>query len=172
MRATSRLTADIRREDILAAAVEEFAVHGFGGASCDAIARRVGISQPYLFKVWGTKSALFLACIDRVFDRIVDQFETAAEGLPTTPETLGTVGDTYGSLPRSDMLLLLQGFASCADPEVQTLVRRRWTALVGTACRIAGTGGDPVQHFLGVGLLLTVVRAAGLPDDAMMCDGG
>lgn len=171
MRATARLTADIRREDILAAAVDEFALNGFAGASCDAIAKRVGISQPYLFKVWGTKSALFLACIDRVFDRIVERFEEAAEGRPATPETLGAVGETYGDLPRSDMLLLLQGFASCADPEVQALVQRRWTGLVGTATRIAGTGGDPVQHFLGVGLLLTVVRAAGLPDDAMMCDG-
>jgi AcrR family transcriptional regulator len=37
-----------RRDQVLDAAIAEFAEHGFHGASTPAIARRVGISQPYL----------------------------------------------------------------------------------------------------------------------------
>ena len=55
MATTTRQTADERREEVLAAAVEEFGRAGFHGASTDAIARRAGISQPYLFRLFGSK---------------------------------------------------------------------------------------------------------------------
>ncbi len=52
---TSRQTADERRTAVLAAAISEFALNGFAGTSTEAIAARAGISQPYLFRLFGTK---------------------------------------------------------------------------------------------------------------------
>jgi len=54
-----------RREMVLEAAMAEFAVHGLAGTSTEDVARRAGISQPYLFRLFPTKKALFLALVGR-----------------------------------------------------------------------------------------------------------
>src|SRR5215211_5965310 len=73
-----RLTADERRTDIVAAAVRAFASGGLAGTSTEEIARLAGVSQPYLFRLFGTKRDLFLAAVGGPFDRIVETFEQAA----------------------------------------------------------------------------------------------
>src|SRR4029450_9566016 len=75
----SRGDAATRREDVLDAAVAEFAEHGFHGASTPAIARRAGISQPYIYALFASKKVLFAAAHTRVVDRIREGF-TAAPG--------------------------------------------------------------------------------------------
>lgn len=166
----TRQTIDIRRDDILIAAVREFAAHGLDAASTNTIAEGAGISQPYLFKVWKSKTQLFVAALDHVYDTIIGTFEAEAAGKPASVETLNAVGNSYDRLSRAEMQLMLQGFAACDNPEVRRVVERRWTDLIACLTRIAGTGGDPIQHFIGFGLLMTVVRAARLPDSALMCD--
>src|SRR5438552_15018797 len=74
----SRMTAEERRDAIVAAATEEFATGGLVGASTEAIARRVGVSQPYVFQLFGTKKELFLAVVGSCFSRIILAFEDAA----------------------------------------------------------------------------------------------
>ena len=54
---------------MLEAAREVFAEHGLSGASTDEIARKAGISQPYLFRLFHTKKELFIASIERCFAR-------------------------------------------------------------------------------------------------------
>ena len=77
---TTRQTADERRVAVLAAADVEFALRGLHGASTDAIARRAGISQPYLFRLFGSKKELFLAVNDDCFARTLESFRAAASG--------------------------------------------------------------------------------------------
>src|SRR5687768_6811608 len=79
--ATTRRTAEERRETVLEAARAEFAVTGYRGTSTEAIAQRAGISQPYLFRLYGTKKELFLACIERGFSVTLEGFKEASEGL-------------------------------------------------------------------------------------------
>jgi AcrR family transcriptional regulator len=45
----ARRTADEHREHVLDAAIAEFAAQGYHAASTTAIARRAGISQPYVY---------------------------------------------------------------------------------------------------------------------------
>jgi AcrR family transcriptional regulator len=59
-----RRSADERRQAIVEAALTEFAAHGFKGATVEAMAREVGISQPYVFRLFQTKLTLFVAVID------------------------------------------------------------------------------------------------------------
>ena len=47
--AATRMPAEERREGVIVAAATEFAAGGYAGTSTAAIARRVGVSQPYLF---------------------------------------------------------------------------------------------------------------------------
>ena len=64
------MPATERREMVLEAAVAEFAAHGLAGTSTEDVARRAGISQPYLFRLFPTKKALFLALVERCFRRV------------------------------------------------------------------------------------------------------
>src|SRR4249919_1908166 len=95
-----RLTAVDRREAILQAAMEAFADKGLHGTSTETIARNVGISQPYLFRLYGTKKELFLAAIRRCFDDTLDRFRRAVEeGSPAMPVT-HWIGQAYAEMLR------------------------------------------------------------------------
>src|SRR3954464_4385092 len=103
--ATARMSAEDRRADLLLAAAEAFAPGGVAGASTESIARRAGISQPYLFRLFPTKKALFLAVVDRSFNEVGARFERAAKGL-AGEEALEAMGESYnGYLAERDQLL-------------------------------------------------------------------
>src|SRR6266513_353315 len=74
----ARRTAEERRAEVLQAAVAEFALHGLHGTSTEMIAKRIGISQPYIFRLFPPKKAVFLAAIDQCFDRVETAFRNAA----------------------------------------------------------------------------------------------
>src|SRR5438105_10938227 len=77
---TERKTAQERRDEIVDAAFAEFAQKGLHGTSTDVIARRAGVSQPYLFRLFGTKKELFIAALNRCFRVTLETFMRAAEG--------------------------------------------------------------------------------------------
>src|ERR1700716_1377428 len=86
-----RHTAEERRAEVLQAAVAEFAIHGLHGTSTEMIARRIGISQPYIFRLFPSKKDLFLAAIDQCFDRVEAAFKKAVDesGRPEPRAPLG-----------------------------------------------------------------------------------
>jgi AcrR family transcriptional regulator len=73
------MTASQRRELVLHAALIEFAARGLDGASAQDIAHGAGISQPYLFRLFPTKKALFLTVVSRCFQQMTEVFAAAAE---------------------------------------------------------------------------------------------
>ncbi len=75
------MSAEERRESVVRAAMEEFGRGGYYGTSTEAIAKRVGVSQPYLFRLFPGKRAIFLAAADRCIQDTIRMFEEAAEGL-------------------------------------------------------------------------------------------
>src|SRR6266700_696951 len=89
-----RMPAAERREMVLEAAVAEFGAHGLAGTSTEDVARQAGISQPYLFRLFPTKKALFLALVERCFRRVEDTF-TAAAGDLTGDDAMTAMGDAY-----------------------------------------------------------------------------
>src|ERR671934_2364538 len=121
--AQPRVSAEEGREAIVEATMIEFAERGWYGMSTEAIARRVGISQPYIFRLFGTKKELFLAVVARVYDRIAATFREAAASRPDDP--LAAMGAAYRALltGRDELLLLLQSFAAAGDPQVQEVGR-------------------------------------------------
>ena len=94
MAVTERKSAEERREQILEVALAEFAAHGFEGGSTESIARAVGISQPYVFRLFGTKKELFIATIERCMRGTLEMFHTAAAGLKGE-EALHAIGEAY-----------------------------------------------------------------------------
>src|SRR5262245_49975192 len=135
----TRRSAEERRREIVEIAISHFAQHGYNGTSTDQIAREAGISQPYLFRLFGTKRDLFLACHSAMHDRIAETFTTAVEGLPRE-ERKKAMGDAYTGLlaDRTALLFQMQSYAACSDPEIQVRVRDGYAALVRLVEELTG----------------------------------
>jgi len=80
-------SADVRREEILEAARAEFSIGGLHGTSTEDIARRAGVSQPYIFRLFGTKKELFLETVRRGFRHVLEVFQEAAAANREAPLT-------------------------------------------------------------------------------------
>ena len=161
-----RQTADERREAVLRAAASEFSRKGLYGASTDAIAKTAGISQPYLFRLFGTKKELYLATTAKAMEETYQAFERASRG-KTGMEALHALGDAYTGLieDRERLQLMLQCFAGCEDDDVREGVRRVWRDLVELAERTSGEPAEVVSTFFAKGMLLNVLNAMQLFDD-------
>src|SRR4051812_22671828 len=92
-----RMSADERRQSAVRAAMAEFARGGFEGTSTEAIARRVGVSQPYLFRLFPSKKAMFLAAMQHCFETFTDRMREAAEGR-SGKEAIVAMGESYRRL--------------------------------------------------------------------------
>src|ERR687885_1655589 len=101
MATATRQSAEERRESVLDAAQIEFAARGLHGASTEEIARRAGISQPYVFRLFGTKKELYLAVVARCFRQTLDMMQRAAEG-KRGAEALSAIGEAYGEVLATD----------------------------------------------------------------------
>jgi len=165
-----RLSAEERREAILVAAIGEFATHGLDGASTEAIAAQVGISQPYIFKIFGTKKDLFIAAMNRVCDTTLAIFESGAQQNPADP--LAGMGQAYRTLlsRRDELLMLLQSFAAGADPDIRPVARQRMQEIYEYIQRTANANDWEVQQFIGQGLYLTVSSSLGFAPSQDMSD--
>ena len=164
------MSAEERRHDIVLAAVIEFARGGYAGTSTDQIASRAGISQPYLFRLFKTKKALFLAAIDHGFDRVEENFAAAAAGLSGS-EALAAMGQSYFSyLEHTDFLLLqLQAYAAAGDTEIRAEVGRRFDSLASYVAERTGATEVELGTFFSTGMLLNVSAALGLARFQDLC---
>lgn len=158
----TRQTAEERRADVLEAARVEFAQHGYHGASTDAIARRAGISQPYLFRLFGSKKGLFLAVCDMCFQRTLDLFRSAASGT-SGEEALAAIGRAYGELIESDRTMLqgqLQAYSAAVnDDEVRAVVAKGYGRLVDYVEAVSGADTQTLASFFAKGMLMNVLAA-------------
>src|ERR1700689_982895 len=73
-----RIPAAERRDALIDAAMHEFAHGGLHGTPVDRIARRVGVAQPYVFSLFGSKRDLFIAAVERCFGITIQMFERVA----------------------------------------------------------------------------------------------
>jgi AcrR family transcriptional regulator len=159
------MNATDRRAQVLEVAAREFGEAGLRGASIEEIARAAGITQPYVFRIFGSKKALFLEVVSRSFTQLAESMRDSAEGA-TGLEALAAMGARYNALlaDRTALQLQLQAYAACNDPEVRDAVRAHlamlWTTVADT------TRLDPVtvKTFLAYGMLLNTNAAVGLAE--------
>ena len=146
---------------MLDAALVEFAEHGFEGASTEDIARRAGISQPYLFRLFGTKKELFKASVARCLRETLELFQRAAEG-KRGEAALEAIGEAYRRQLEEDRLRLraqMQAYVACDDPEIREVVRAGYGDLVAYVRRVSNADGPTVWRFFGSGMLLNVLAS-------------
>lgn len=177
-----RISADERRAEVVEAAVTAFAGGGFAGTSTETIADLAGVSQPYVFRLFGSKQDLFLAAVDRAFERITLTFEAAARAPikdipPGMDPILGAMARAYGRLlaDRSLLRIQLHAYAASDDAVIGAFVRERYAALVHRVSELSGVPATDLRTFFAEGMLLTVAAALGLTDAdvawSQMCPG-
>jgi AcrR family transcriptional regulator len=154
----------VRREEILEAAMREFAYGGLHGTSTEKIAERAGISQPYLFRLFRTKKELFIASSQRCFARVLASFQKAAEG-KTGAEAKLAMGRAYDQLLADRELLLgqLQMYAACSDPEIRDATRAGFAELFRYVEDVTGLSTLEIRDFFAMGMLMNVAAAMDLP---------
>jgi AcrR family transcriptional regulator len=167
---TPRRTADERRDDVIAAAQVEFALEGFEAATTEGIARRAGISQAYVFRLFGTKRDLFLATVEACHDRVQAVMRERADRAPVgdAQARLAAMGDGYRDLLAADpqqLVLQLHTYAaSVNDPEIRAVAQRRYRGLWDAVSAMSGAGAEEVQAFFAHGMLMNVAAALDMPE--------
>jgi AcrR family transcriptional regulator len=170
----SRLTAEERSEQLIAAAVTAFSVGGYAGTTTDQVARLAGVSQPYVIRLFGTKQALFIATVKHAADRIEERFRAAAAVRPD----LESLGEAYDGIlaERELVTVLLHGFTAGADPTIGPVVRDCFGRIYTSVRELTGASIDQARDFIAMGMLLSVLDALkvigpdAVPPDPWMTD--
>jgi AcrR family transcriptional regulator len=160
----TRSTAAERRDAVLAAAQVAFARGGLHGTSTEDIAAAAGISQPYLFRLFGTKKKLFVASVERCMEETLELFRDAAGEL-RGEAALEAMGEAYVRMVTSDrtrLLMQMEGYAACDDPDVREAMRSGFGKLHLYVETVSGLDQDAVAHWFAHGMLLNVVAAMDL----------
>jgi AcrR family transcriptional regulator len=173
-----RVPAAERRDALIEAAIHEFAQGGLHGTPVDRIARRVGVAQPYVFSLFGSKRELFLAAVERCFEQVAELFDRAAAefdpaiALPDT-DVLTAMGNTYVQMLPTDrdrLMLQHQAYAACDDEVIREHVRAAYARLVAHVQKISGADPERIDDFFRYGAWINVAAAMGVEDLSVGCE--
>jgi AcrR family transcriptional regulator len=173
-----RVPASERRDALIEAAVHEFAHGGLHGTPVDKIARRVGVAQPYVFSLFGSKKELFLAAVERGFQLVADTFtKAAAEFDPASaPPDVGlraAMGQAYMEMMASErdyLMLQLHAYAACDDEEIRDRVRASYARLVAHVESLWHAASEEIDDFFRYGMWLNVAAALGVEELSAGCE--
>ncbi|WTW96911.1 TetR/AcrR family transcriptional regulator [Streptomycetaceae bacterium NBC_01309] len=169
---TVRMSADERRSAVIRAALAEFAKGGFHGTSTSTIANQVGVSQPYLFRLFDDKKSLFLATVEYGFQRVEQTFSGVTQGL-RGPEAIHAMAHAYQDLLDEDSDLLriqLQAYVAAHDSELRPHIRKFWDSLDSLVREITGSDAEVMTTFFARGMLCNVIAAIDLPRERYFGD--
>ena len=157
-------SAEDRREDVMDSAMREFARRGYYGTPTTDIAKGAGISQAYLFRLFPTKEELFVACVERTYGTVRDEFmKVSAPHAGDREAVMTAMADRYNELLQSSDVLLCQlhGYAACQEPAIRVAVRDGYRELVELVQHLSGAADEEIQRFFAIGMLINVVAAMG-----------
>jgi AcrR family transcriptional regulator len=179
---SSRLPAAERRAALIETAIRVFSAGSYRGTTTAEIARAAGISEPILYRHFGSKRDLYLAALDHVWGRTRASWE---EALGTTAnvreafEAMGRAHVTVRDCKFQMAELWVQALGEAAeDPELRRHLRRHMREVHDYIAALIREGQEEgVLHpnrdadaeawtFLAGGVLGMVGRRIGLLDEA------
>src|SRR5580692_6507449 len=75
---SGRLTAEQRRHQLFAVALELFAYRGYRATTMDDIAEAAGVTKPLLYQHFSSKRALYLELVDSIAHNLLEAIGAAA----------------------------------------------------------------------------------------------
>lgn len=156
---------------MLRQAVTVFARTGFYATRVADVADAAKISPAYVFRLFPSKTGLFVAALEECFVRVLQALSGGADaaeaaGSDDPREVLAAMGDAYAQLIADRSLLMLQVHALSAGdvPEIRDALRAGIERVVTYARERTGAPPDAVQQFIAYGQLCHLIVAAGLVD--------
>ncbi|MET8678733.1 TetR/AcrR family transcriptional regulator [Streptomyces sp. NPDC004647] len=172
------MSAEERRESIVRAAITEFARGGYNGTSTETIARRVGVSQPYLFRLFPNKQAIFLAAAHRCMDETRQVIGEAVRSQPdlTAHDAMGAaykqlVGDRDKLLMQMQMYVAVASAEAAGDHEFGASIRAAWAELWDQAHLALGADIRETTDFMAYGMLINVLVSLGFGSEHRVWSG-
>lgn len=126
-RRAERLPAAERRRALVEAALRVFSAGSYAGATTAEIARAAGVSEPILYRHFGSKRELYFACLEEAWRRLVAATDAEAAKLSEGGALAGLGPLVKATLsPRVLMAnLWMQAITEAAeDPEIRRFVRK------------------------------------------------
>jgi AcrR family transcriptional regulator len=170
----ARLSAEARRQAVLDTACTVFFAKSYRGATTAEIAREAGITEPILYRHFGSKRDLYLACLDEAWRQFREFSEEAIANDPVG--CLGAIADAYMA-KRSRLRLVdlwIQALAVAPEDQVIAKAVRHQIRDVhgffagvirqGQADGVVNAERDPVAEawiFIAGGLLATIDHRLG-----------
>ncbi|MGW8488347.1 TetR/AcrR family transcriptional regulator [Streptomyces sp. NPDC055886] len=173
------MSAEERRESVVRAAITEFARGGYNGTSTEVIARRVGVSQPYLFRLFPNKQAIFIAAAERCLQDTRRVFAVASEGLEGE-EALHAMARAYQRLIVHDgekLMMQMQVYAAVAAAEASgdhafgASLRAAWERMWDDVHLVLGADVNETTTFLAYGMLVNTLASLGFPAEHRVWTG-
>ncbi len=158
------MSAEQRRAQVIDAAIAEFARGGYSGTSTETIARGAGVSQPYLFRLFGDKSALYAECVKQAFAETEAALRDAAAG-HAGAAAITAMGQRYRQLlaDTTSTQFQLQMYAGAVrDARHRHVAREQMARLLRFISSIEGVDDAMATDFLATGMLLNVLAALGI----------
>jgi AcrR family transcriptional regulator len=162
--ARPRQSAAERQQQILAAARPLFATRGYFGTPTVDIAAAAGLSHGYMFRLIGTKEALFVDVVRDCFAEIASALRQAArnESQAQSPgERLQEISMAYVDVVahRELLLIQLQATAACTEPAIREAVREGYGSLVELLRELTGADDADLQRVMAFGMLSNSIAA-------------
>jgi AcrR family transcriptional regulator len=178
-RAAARPASE-RRRQIVDAAIVEFAARGYREVGTADIARRVGVSEPAIYRHFESKLDIYLAALDHSTQVIVDAWRTLARDAPTPLDALRAIGLWSFTQLRDGpphLALRARALVENSEPEANRRLRDDFDesrAMIETLyeeAREAGLVPETLDvharawAFMGLGALLDRTQLLGLAAD-------
>lgn len=136
-----------------------FADHGLSTSAIQRVADEIGVSQPYVFRLFGSKQSFFLACLDELEGRVREIFRQAAATCPSDP--LQAMGARFRELIADGVIsgLWLQACATARrDETVAARCRSLVSGVLEEAERLTQAAPDDLARFAANGSLLVLLQ--------------
>lgn len=159
-----RMKAADRRELILEAATAVFGAKTYVGTTTDEVARAAGVSQPYVVRLFGTKAKLYIAVIERAYERVIAEFRQVQAGPP--PELKKRMGAAYAGLlsERGMLPVIANSTALGGDPEIGPVARAGFNSIWRFVRDEAGFTEEETRDFMAGGMLINAIVGLRLVD--------
>ncbi|UOQ83514.1 TetR/AcrR family transcriptional regulator [Gracilibacillus salinarum] len=164
----ARSSKENRKEEILEAGLEVFAKRGYYNTTTAHIAEKAGISQPYVFRFFKTKEELFIAALERAFERILQTFKNVDAAPEQLVEEMIAAYEELSALYPNEIALQVIGI-SVTENAVRSATKKGLSSIQSyTVDRFKAAGIENVERevttFLARGILCNISYFIDLPE--------
>jgi AcrR family transcriptional regulator len=144
----TRISAEQRRERILAAAVEVFAEHGYTGAKMADIAARAGVVPSVLYDHFASKRDLHITLLEQHAEQLRDRSLRMREGVSVEELVRASIANYFAFVEEDPFIWRVLHQDPPADDEIAAVYRRiadRGTAAIADLIRFGAGDATSVK---------------------------